>query len=58
MQLSWNRSRVNMPGCGTPISSSSPNASKLIPACATISAYSIGGTLPRALGVVFAERVA
>ena len=29
----------------TPISISSPNASKLIPACATISAYSIGGTL-------------
>jgi hypothetical protein len=38
MQLIWNKSRVYMPGDGTPISISSPSASKLIPDCATISA--------------------
>src|SRR4051812_19734893 len=45
MQLTWNKSRKYRPGAGTPNSISSPNASKLIPACATISAYNIGGTL-------------
>src|SRR5438034_483996 len=43
-QLSWKRSRVKNPGLGTPMGISNPNASKLTPACATISAYSIGGT--------------
>ena len=36
-----------MPGWGTPISSSSPKASKLMPAWVTNSAYWSGGTAPR-----------
>jgi hypothetical protein len=49
MQLIWNRSRMYRPGVGTPSSISRANASKLMPAWETMSAYMIGATLGRGL---------